>query len=579
MEPYNQVKRDPDGAEDKDRKWMAEMELPLQAQTLAITQADARRMLFPDSGPWFRAKACVDGEFLDSFNGEDIRVNGESEDTYLITEQNVNQIVHAYVMHQFRQYDIRTHYDLINADAIKYGMGVGRQRMVTKKAFSHTARGTMSMDQVLPVIFPVSRKDVYLEPDTTTRFSAGYEVSPSVILTARVKLEDLIITARNGSSDPMIETGGWMPKNLAGLSADSKDDTVLLLEYEGDLVVKRKSTRDMFLPGVIATVAVGGAGTAGTTTSSVVRFRWRKEPQSTYLLHPYQLEDSKKADGTSIMRKGRVVQIALVDTLNRIMDSAALKNEPPVGYSRTDQNLVAQGGPRIAPGEIWESNEPVTVYNQIGGDPGALAGVLQVLLSLYYDVTETQNQRRGGQAISHVTNFGRQQESLKSELRTLNYVTSAGHGPLLSGLQRTYSAARRRMRGKEKFYMDVYDGWVEISKDQLPEDVHFQWFGSAGPAEQAQEMQRRIESLLLASQVDEARIARGEQPHLDMAAAIDTILREGGWSDVDVLTRAEDPAGAPPGQQGLDGVVGQGAAAGPAAISSIGDVLGDQIAS
>jgi hypothetical protein len=543
MEPHNQAKLLADGSPDKDKAWMAEMELPLQAQTLALTQADARRMLFPDSGPWFRAKACVDGDFLDSFSTQDIRVNGESEDAFLITEQNVSQIAMAWVMHQFRQFDLRGHYDLINADAIKYGMGIGRQRMVTKKAFSHTARGTMSAAKTLPVIFPVSRWDVYLEPDTTTRFSEGYEVAPAVVMARRVKLTDLILTANSGSSDPNLEVGGWMPKNLSGLKTDPKDDTVLLIEYEGDLIVERKTTRNLFLPGVIVTVAHNAGGKNDKGTSAVVRFRWRSSPESTYLLHSYQLEDARSQDGTSVMRKGRPVQIGLVDALNRIMDGAALKCGPPVGYDRTDQWLQAQGGPKIHPYAVWESNNAVVVHDEVGGDLGAMVATFQMLQQLYYDVTETQTQRRGGQAVSHVTNFGKQREAQKSELRTLSYVTSVGHGPLLKGLQRTYTAARNAMRGKERFYMEEYDGWVEVSKAQLPELVHFQWFGSSGPAEQQQAMERRVQSLLLAAQIDEARIARGESPRLDMVAAIDTILREGGWSDVDVLTRAEEPVG------------------------------------
>ena len=57
-------------------------------------------------------------------------------------------------------------------------------------------------------------------------------------------------------------TGGWMPRQVSGLHADSKDQTIMLLEYEGDLVVPRRSGRDFFLPGSIVTVAVAPLASA-----------------------------------------------------------------------------------------------------------------------------------------------------------------------------------------------------------------------------------------------------------------------------------------------------------------------------
>src|SRR5690242_6834432 len=64
MTPENKFKLMPDGSFDVSKAWMAEMELPLQAQALEVLTADARRMQFPDNGPWFRAHAEVTDEYL-----------------------------------------------------------------------------------------------------------------------------------------------------------------------------------------------------------------------------------------------------------------------------------------------------------------------------------------------------------------------------------------------------------------------------------------------------------------------------------------------------------------------------------
>src|SRR3954466_8620695 len=52
MEPDISFKKVGDKIDTK-KAWMAEMELPLQAQALEVLTADSRRMMFPDTGPWF----------------------------------------------------------------------------------------------------------------------------------------------------------------------------------------------------------------------------------------------------------------------------------------------------------------------------------------------------------------------------------------------------------------------------------------------------------------------------------------------------------------------------------------------
>jgi len=61
MQPEVAVKRNADGS--RSRGWMAELELPNQRQALEMNNADARRLLWPDSGSWFEANAEVTDEY------------------------------------------------------------------------------------------------------------------------------------------------------------------------------------------------------------------------------------------------------------------------------------------------------------------------------------------------------------------------------------------------------------------------------------------------------------------------------------------------------------------------------------
>ena len=65
MTPDASYKLDAQGKPDRQRAWMPESELPLQAQTLEVLTADSRRMKFPDSGPWFAAHSEVTDKYLD----------------------------------------------------------------------------------------------------------------------------------------------------------------------------------------------------------------------------------------------------------------------------------------------------------------------------------------------------------------------------------------------------------------------------------------------------------------------------------------------------------------------------------
>jgi hypothetical protein len=85
-----------------------------------------------------------------------------------------------------------------------------------------------------------------------------------------------------------------------------------------------------------------------------------------------------------------------------------------------------------------------------------------------------------------------------------------------------------------------------VTKDQLPELSTFEWFGSGGPAEEQQKKQLRVQSLALALQLDQAGAQMGIAPKIDKDKAVEQVLREGGWTDIDAITATTGPAGTAP---------------------------------
>lgn len=530
-----QVAMDPN-VKTKAKAWMAEMELPLQAQALEVLVADARRMQFPDNGPWFRAHAETTDEYLRKADFQSLILGDESEVPSQINQDNADKLVEGFLLNIFRQYDMIGRFDRINAEAFKYGMGVGRGRMETKSVYIHEARGVFKENKKIPVIVPASVKNLYLDDPLPSMHSAQV-LSPAHIAHDYIKYENLAIAASKGSKDPDDEDGGWMPKALNKIEPD-KNGYVQVLEMEGDIIIPRKSTKSFVIPNAIVTV-VKGEESGGTLTKGVIRLRFRKDQFSSWLLFPYHFEGADDHYPTSPLMKGRPIQIMAVDALNRLMDAAALQNGPPVSYDKNDVNFSAQGGPEIFPYAQWPSNDPngIKAHVDIGGDPSTMLNVFQQAVNLYAELTGVLPARLGAQTVSHTTAFAKDAELQRGAVRTVDYVRASGAGPITRWLDMAYQMGRNSLGSNEtiKFFIDAYGGFVEIGKDALPENASFEWFGSGGPAEEQQKQQGRLNSLKLALEIDQLAQARGEPPTIVLSDASRQVLREGGWTDIDSI--------------------------------------------
>lgn len=557
MKPDIEYKKLPNGEVDSKKAWMAEMELPLQAQALEVLTADSRRMMFPDNGPWFRGHVEMTDDFLEKVNFEGLVLGDKMAVPSEINQDNADKLAEGFLLHMFRQYDHATRFDMINAETFKYGMGIGRPRLERKNVYIHEASGSRVKKQRIPVIVPASIKNVYLD-DAKPSMHTSQVLGPAHISHEWARYENLAIAASKGSNDPNNEDGGWMADKLGKVVPD-KNGYVQVLEMEGDIIVPRKTVRSIVIPGAILTVVLGSADAGGAATKAVIRFRFRKYPWSSYLLFPYHYEGADDPYPTSPLMKGRPIQIAASDAMNRLMDAAALKNGPPVGYDRNTMAFSQAGGPEIYPNAQWETVDPVKVYAEIGGDPTALAAVMAQHINLYAELTGVLPARLGAQTVSHTTAYSKQAELQRGATRTVDYVNQCGNGPITRWLGMAYTMGRDAVGKNEdiQFYIDAYGGFVSLSKDQLPEDVSWEWFGSGGPQENQAKMANRLQALQLGLKMDQLNMQVGGHPVINVAAAIRETLREGGWQDLEAITNAIAPAtGAPGGPTGAPALPG-----------------------
>jgi hypothetical protein len=122
------------------------------------------------------------------------------------------------------------------------------------------------------------------------------------------------------------------------------------LKWRAILSFRARPSASLVIPGAIVTVAIGGKDAGGQADQ-------RRDPlpvQEISVLKlsavPVSLRGADDAYPTSPLMKGRPIQMLATDAANRLLDSAMLKNAPPVGYDRSDACICQKrGGPVIEP--------------------------------------------------------------------------------------------------------------------------------------------------------------------------------------------------------------------------------------
>lgn len=553
MEPLPLV--DANGAPLAGSNWMSNLELPLQAQTLEVLTADARRLMFPDDRTEFSAHVAMDDNVLETIETDEL-IPGLSNEAQTfreilgtvtkIDQDDLNALIEGVIQHYHSLYDYRGMWDLLHADAFKHGTFAARAKIASHDDFDNDFRGVIPERFDLPALIPRPIRNVYLDDTVHAVMHEGLFVSPSFIENYWQKLDDLKIAAKKGSRDATKENAGWMPQGLKDVEPlDIKHGMVELLEYEGDLLVPRSEGPAMFLPNVIVTVVIGKGG------PKVVRYRERRFAFRSYLIGHYHRSDIADAYGDGPLMMGMPIHKAATDAFNRIMQGAALNTQPPVRWDPTDHYLEAQGGPIIEPNAQWPARTAIDVIEV--GDITAMSNVYLALIKQYEDVTGVTVPRLGGQTKSHQTAFAVDSEITRGTVRTVDYVRSIMTGAYPSWLAMEYEMIRKIMPDRLNVFLPKYKAWVQVRKEHLPKNVTFEVHGAAGPLEQREKLQKRLLALQQAVQLEIAKRQLGEGQPLNIETLQRFILKEGGFTDVDALFAGGGSGAAQP-LQGATGV-------------------------
>lgn len=463
-----QIRMDPKAvvseSNDPGEAWLPQIEMPGQASALEINVKDAKRLLFPASTEWYSVMANVDDDFLTSDVGSVLSEQRFQNEFPLDPEPLLNLSIHSAMDYLHKVSRFRETWLAMLKEAYKYGPFVGRWVVVQPAVIGAGYRGFSG--RKIPTLIAGSIKNHYPDNSQQAVMQEGVFMEPSMIRRWFQKTEDL----------RRVTGKGWVRKALNELDDDNgkdgKKNHTELVEYEGDLWIPR-SQGGFYLRNHLVTVALGAG-------PKVVRIREKDIPFHSYIHSQYDRDDIDTAYGTSPLLKGRTLQEMASEAANAVAQAAALLARPPISYDADDEELAADGGPQIAPGKMWKSSNPEAIQSHAVGDPGVALALLQGVVSMFDDLTSTNEPRRGADPTSHTTAFAADVASSRSILRTEEFVNEVEEGPMSTALYQEYFLMRRMDPFNIPIDVRGTKGFVRINPKKLPEQAEFTVHGSRG---------------------------------------------------------------------------------------------------
>lgn len=527
-------------------KWTPNLPLPWQAEALELLVADGRRLLFPDDRNFFTAHASVSNkelaklDFQSFIEGADIDPGARGIDARGPFEF-ASDLVEGVLSYMHSQYDLKGNWDQFNAENFKYGTAAGCLRIVEDDQFPDDLKGIYRKRKKYAAFVPQSMWETYLDDAPSLVMNEGIVVAPGQIRERMMLLSDALMAARHGGSDPEKMTGGWMGSVLEAMEPLREPaGHVRVVDYEGDIIIPRKSGPDIFLPNVIVTVAIG------VGSPKICRYRENPFPFNAYIVGNYQKDDPRSVYGTSPLIKGAPIHEGGAMLYNSMLTAAALNALPPMRYAPDDHMLAAQGGPQLEPGAQWEAlTMPEAVET---GNVEALTRSWLITQAQYADVTGITAPRLGQQTKSHQTAFAVDAEQTRGLTRTINYIRGVMSDPMNRFLYMEYAWAKRN-NTTMRVHLPEYNAWVDVKGSQLPNDVQIDVTGSGGPLEEREKLARKAQAIQLFMQLEGPARQLGATPgNIDNMRR--EILRDGGIVDTEAYFSAPIAPAGPPGLLG-----------------------------
>lgn len=467
MEPLQRVGID---GQDLGKGWQSEIELGELSKVSEVVVADVMRITFPAERDWFEPHVEIPG------------AQGPQEPMQTMLDNGYKNLF----VQQHLDFGFDQRFELSAKEALHHGSFVAEASWYDDMMVMDGARVKKIGG---PVWIPHSMWNCY--PDESPRCVAqNMFYQGSMIIKSywpRYKLE--------------MQTGeGWMPARYDEVPDDEhnvgRDDSkrrtkdLEILTYWGDIVIKRYSGDDIFLPNSKCILANGVC----------VYWNTNPLPYTPLIYGGYEKQDPRDPYYTSPLIKlsgwGKVSSILC----NEYIDGLRLASQPPVVYDSGDPNFAANGFQRF-PGAANPTQGSADFKTLEVGDPNAPLAGLELAIRVLQEGTGVNSVRTGAPESDRKTAFEVNKVAQGAEVRTVDFIRKLNNA-LRTWLYMQHELNRRNL-DEYTFYSDDMDtqDFVRITDQEYNEydSIHFDVVGAKGILGEEQRMNRQTQVTAFAS--------------------------------------------------------------------------------
>jgi hypothetical protein len=442
MEPLSRSPRD----KRQESDWRNSLELGELSRASEIISADIRRLSFPQTRAWFESHVDV-GDQREIQKREDGRLR-------------------AFMTQQHLDFGYKSRVDLSIKEALHHGSYVAT---VEWENSVQVADGSQVSVMGSPVWVPHSMWNCF--PDNSAGIKGHNTFYQGSMIIRSYK--PVYQVKRMKSPDPkypFFNLNKIEKQNNKQPGGQETEDCELIYYY-GDLVIPRKTGKDILLLNSRAILANG----------TIIHYMPNQLPYPQVIFNGWERLDVRDPYYVSPIVKFSADQKIGSILANRLLDAVDLKTEPPIIYDGNDPDFVRNGGPDIAPG-AKTSTKTGANYSTIDiGDPSVAMAGLQFVISQIEAGTRVDRIRSGVSPSTEQTATEVVKQSQNAELSVVDFVDKHELHGLRPSLYMQLELNRRNLK-RYPFYnqeLDAPDFEIMV-KSELPKSVNFEIVGSKG---------------------------------------------------------------------------------------------------
>lgn len=434
-------------SQNPEEDWHSAIQMGAIADALEILAADVMRLAFPLDRNWFRPHVELEPQFDE--NGEIV------EDRQL--QRTTDGVLRSLMTQQHSDFGFKARVKQACKEALSHGGFVATVRWDTMRKF---ASGGRTLTLGAPVL------------DVHSMWNSFPDPSPSIYGTELFYRGSMIIRSYMPHSRFMRMRTFFrkerVPKQKSKPANDVIDDVELVTWY-GDLSLPRQDG-DFFLPNMKVVLANG----------VLVYIKPNDTPYSPVIYAGYERDSLLDPYYSSPLIKRAPTHKLMTELMNRYIDSAEMKSDPPVVYDSYDSTMVAQGGPKMYPGAKVGIKGGAANFKTVDvGDPSFM---FNAVLALRQDVREglsVDSVRSGVSEGTEQTATEIVKREQKGELRSLDFLRVLDSQALKPFLHMQHDLNLLHLENYPFFNNEINTpDFLRASKGDLPKNVIFEVVGS-----------------------------------------------------------------------------------------------------